>query len=142
MKRSVVAIPIVCVVLLWAAFPVMESVDDVLVLTVNPYTNGDCPAESACFAMELRNLGPWPIAIAMIDLAIYPSLIGPSVKVNWLGVKPDKFLVLMPFTGQAYVFSINLLKGLQPPDMVYVTLTANVTVLYVTRLAELHSGKR
>jgi hypothetical protein len=141
--RTVVGITILLLVLLWAIFPIfIESPDSVLALTVNPSKNSDCPAGSACFALELRNSGPWPVAIDVKDLQVYPSLIGPSVNVNWLGAGPYKFLVLMPFTGQTYVFSINILGGLLPPERVYVILTANVTVLYVSRNVVLHSGKR
>jgi hypothetical protein len=78
----------------------------------------------------------------MKELQVYPSLIGPSVNVNWLRAGPSKFLVLMPFTAQTYIFSINVLAGLLPPDGVYVILTANVTVLYVFHYVVLHSGKR
>ena len=141
-KRTVVGVLVVCVVFLWAVFPIFTSPDYVLVLTVNPSMNSDCPAGSACFALELRNRGPWPIAIDMKELQVYPSLIGPSVNVNWLGAGPNKFLVLMPFTGQTYIFSINILGGLLPPDRVYVILAANVTVLYASHHAVLHSGKR
>jgi hypothetical protein len=141
--RTVVGITILFLVLLWAIFPIfIESPDSVLALNVNASRNSDCPAGSACFTMELRNSGPWPVAIEMKDLQVYPSLIGPSVNVNWLGAGPNKFLVLMPFTGQTYTFSINILGGLLPPDRVYVILTANVTVLYVSHHVVLHSGKR
>jgi hypothetical protein len=92
--------------------------------------------------MELRNRGPWPIAIDIRELEVYPSLIGPSVNVSWLGAGPNKFLVLMPFTEQPYIFWINILGGFLPPVRVYVILTANVTVLYVSHYVVLHSGKR
>jgi hypothetical protein len=139
----VVGIIVLCVVLPWAVFPIfIENPDYVLVLTVTPSINSDCPTGSACFTLELRNRGPWPVAIDMKDLQVYPSLIGPSVNVNWLRAGPSKFLMLIPFTGQTYIFSINILGGLLPPDRVYVILTANVTVLYVSHYAVLHSGKR
>ena len=111
-------------------------------MTVNPSMNSDCPTGSACFTLELRNRGPWPIAIDIMELQFYPSLIGPSVNVNWLGPGPDKFLVLMPFTGHTYIFWIKILGGLRPPDRVYVILIANVTVLYVSHYFVVHSGKR
>jgi hypothetical protein len=92
--------------------------------------------------MELQNRGPWPITIDLIELRFYPSLIGPSVNVSWLGPGPGKFFVLMPFTGHTYTLWIGILGGLRAPDRVYAILTANVTVLYVTHYAMLHSGKR
>ena len=142
-KKAAVGIIVLCVVLPWAVFPIfIESPDYVLVLTVTPSINSDCPTGSACFTMELRNRGPWPVAIDMKELQVYPSLIGPSVNVNWLGAGPSKFLVLIPFTGHTYIFWINILGGLRPPDRVYVILTANVTVLYVSHYVVLHSGKR
>jgi hypothetical protein len=142
-SSTVIGSIILIVVLLWAVFPIfIENPDYVLALTVTPSINSDCPTGSACFTLELRNRGPWPVAIDMKELQVYPSLIGPSVNVNWLRAVPSKFLVLMPFTGQTYIFSINTLPGLLPPDRIYVILTANVTVLYVTHYAVLHSGKR
>ena len=92
--------------------------------------------------MELQDRGPWPITIDVIELQFYPSLIGPSVNVNWLGSGPGKFFVLTPFTGHTYTLWIGILGGLHPPDRVYAILTANVTVLYVTHYVVLHSGKR
>jgi hypothetical protein len=75
-------------------------------------------------------------------LQLYPSLIGPSVNVNWLGPGPGKVVVLIPFIGNTYTFSIKIMGGLHPPDRVYAILTANITVLYVSHHAVLHSGKR
>jgi hypothetical protein len=141
-KTAIYAI-VVGVALLWAIFPVfIGSADYVLALTVNPSTNSDCPAGSACFTLELRNRGPWPITLDITELQFYPSLIGPSVNVNWLGSGPEKFLILLPFTGHTYTFWIKIMGGLGPPDKVYVILTANITVLYVSHYAVLHSGKR
>ena len=142
-RRTAVGLIVVCVVLLWAVFPIfIGSPDYVLALTVNSSMSSDCPAESACFTLELRNRAPWPITIDIVELQFYPSLIGPSVNVNWLGPGPEKLLVLMPFTGQTYTFWIKIMGGLRPPDTVYVILTANVTVLYVSHYVVLHSGKR
>jgi hypothetical protein len=141
--RTIVGITVLSATLLWAVFPIfIENPDCVLALTVDSSTNSNCPAGAACFVMELRNRGPWPVAIDMKELQVYPSLIGPSVNVNWLGAGPNKLFVLMPFTGQTYIFAINILGGLLPPDRVYVILTANVTVFYVSQHVVLHSGKR
>ena len=142
-KRTVVGLMVVCVVLLWSVFPaIVEDPGYVLALTINPSVNSNCPDGSACFTMELQNRGPWPITIDLIELRFYPSLIGPSVNVSWLGPGPGKFFVLMPFTGHTYTLWIGILGGLRAPDRVYAILTANVTVLYVTHYAMLHSGKR
>jgi hypothetical protein len=142
-KRAVVGLIIVCAVLLWAVSPVfLGSPEHILTLAVNPSTNSDCPAESACFTLEFQNRGPWPIAIDTIELQFYPSLIGPSVSINWLGPEPEKDLLLMPFSGHPYIFWIKIMGGLNPPDKVYAILTANVTVLYVPHYVVLHSGKR
>lgn len=143
MKRAVVGLVIVCAVLLWAVPPIfLGSPEHVLTLVVNPSTNSDCPTNSACFTLEFQNRGPWPIAIDIIELKFYPSLIGPSVNVNYSGSGPDKSLMLMPFTGQTYTFSIKIMGGFHPPDRVYVVLAGNVTVLYVSHYVVLHSGKR
>jgi len=142
-KKAAVGLIVVCVVLVWAVFPIfIESPDYVLALTVNPSTNSDCPAGSACFTMELGNRGPWPVTIELTELQVYPSLIGPSLNVNWLGSGPGGLLVLIPFTGHTYTFWIKIMGGLRPPDRVYVILTANVTVLYISHYFVLHSGKR
>jgi hypothetical protein len=142
-KRTVVGLIIVCAVLLWAVPPVfLVSPEHVLTLAVNPSTNSDCPAESACFTLELQNRGLWPMAIDIIGLQFYPSLIGPSVSINWLGPKPEKYLMLMPFSGHTYIFWIKIMGGLNPPDKVYAILTANVTVLFVPHYVVLHSGQR
>jgi len=142
-KRTVVGLIIVCAVLLWAVSPIfLGSPDHVLTLAVNPSMNSDCPTESACFTLELQNRGPWPMAIDIIELQLYPSLIGPSVSINWLGPEPGKNLLLMPFSGHTYIFWIRIMGGLSPPDKVYAILTANVTVLYVPHYVVLHSGKR
>jgi hypothetical protein len=142
-KRNVVGLVVVCAALVWAVSPIfVGSADRVLTLTVNPSMNSDCPTGSACFMLGLQNLGPWPVAIDILELQFYPSLIGPSVNVNYLGTGPDRFLMLMPFTGQTYTFGIRIMGGFQPPDRIYVILTANITVLYVSHYAVLHSGKR
>lgn len=143
LRRTVIGLIVISIVLLWASFPILiGSPDHILVLTINPNTNSGCPNGSACFTLELRNLGPWPIVIDVIELQFYPSLIGPSVDVRWLGSGPERLLVLMPFTGHTYIFWIKIMGGLNPPDRVYVILTANVTILYVSHYAVLHSGKR
>ena len=143
MKRAVVGLMVIGAVLLWAVSPLfLGSPEHVLTLAVSPSTNSDCPTESACFTLELQNRGPWPIAIDIIELKFYPSLIGPSVNVNYSGSGPDKSLMLMPFTGQTYTFSIKIMGGFHPPDRVYVVLAGNVTVLYVSHYVVLHSGKR
>jgi hypothetical protein len=90
----------------------------------------------------LQNRGAWPVAIDIIELQFYPSLIGPSVNVSYLGTGPDRFVMLMPFTGQTYVFGIKIMGGLNPPDRIHAVLAANITVLYVSHYAVLHSGKR
>jgi hypothetical protein len=142
-RRTTVAFAVICAVLLWVVLPIfIQSPDYVLTLTVNPSTNSDCPPQSACFTLELRNRGLWPLAINITELQIYPSLIGPSVKVNWSGPGPDKPFVLTPFTGHSYTFWINIMGGLNPPNKVYAILTANVTVLYMSHYVVLHSGKR
>ena len=142
-NRTTVGLIAACVVLLWAVFPIfIESPDRVLALSANPSMNSDCPTGSACFTLELQNRGPWPIAMDIIELKFYPSLIGPSVNVNYSGSGPDKPLMLMPFTGQTYTFSIKIMGGFHPPDRVYVVLAGNVTVLYVSHYVVLHSGKR
>jgi hypothetical protein len=142
-RTAVVGLVVVCAVLLWTGSPILlGSPDRVLTLTANPSTNSDCPAESACFVLELQNRGPWPIAIDIIELHLYPSLIGPSVSINWLGPELSKNLLLMPFTGHTYIFSIKIMGGLSPPDRVYAILAANATVLYVSHYVVLHSGKR
>ena len=143
MRRTAVSLVVGCVVLLWAALPIfIPSPGSVLVLAVNPSANDDCVTESACYKLELENRGPWPVAIDIAELQVYPSLIGPSVNVNWLGSAPSRTLLLIPFTGLSYIFYIRIMGGLHSPDTVYVILTANVTILYVTKLAVLHSGKR
>ena len=142
-RRTTVGLAVICVVLLWVVLPIfIQSPDYVLALTVNPSINGECPAESACFTLELRNRAPWPIAIDIVELQIYPSLIGPSVKVNWLEPGPDKLLLLMPFALHSYTFWIKIMGGLNAPDRVYAILTAKVTVLYMSHYMVLHSGKR
>jgi hypothetical protein len=143
MKRAVVGLVIVCAVLLWAVSPIfLGSPEHVLMLAVNASTNSDCPTDSACFTLEFQNRGPWPIAINVVDLQFYPSLIGPSVSINWSGPEPGKNLMLMPFSGHTYIFWIKIMGGFGPPDKVYAILAANATVLYVPHYVVLHSGKR
>jgi hypothetical protein len=142
-RRTAVGLIVVCAVLLWVMLPIfIVSPNCVLTLAVNPSMNSDCPAGSACFTMELRNRGPWPITIDIMGLQFYPSLIGPGVNVKWLEPGPDRPLVLIPFTGHQYTFWIKIMGGLRPPDRVYVILTAKVTVLYASHYVVLHSGKR
>ena len=142
-RRAAAGLAVVCAVLLWAIFPVLVgNADYILTLTVNPSMNGDCPAESACFTLELQNRGAWATTLHIVDLQFYPSLIGPSVNVNWLGPGPENLLVLMPFTGHTYTFWIKIMGGLGPPDKVYAILTADVMMLYVSHHVVLNSGKR
>lgn len=142
-KRTTGGLIVVCIVLLWAVLPIfIQSPSYLLALAVNASMNNDCPAESACFTLELQNRGPWPITIDMIEFQFYPSLIGPAVNVNWMGPGPDKSLELMPFAGHADIFWIKIMGGLRPPDKVYVIITAKVTVLFVSHYVVLHSGKR
>jgi len=142
-RRTSICLVVVCVALLWVVLPIfIGSPDYILTLTVNPSMSSDCPTGAACFTLELRNRGPWPLAIDVVELQLYPSLIGPSVNVSWLGPEPGKLVVLIPFIGNTYTFSIKIMGGLQPPDRVYAILTANVTVLYVSHHVVLHSGKR
>jgi hypothetical protein len=142
-KRNVIGLIVVCAVLLWAVSPIfVGSPENILTLSVSSSTNSDCPTDSACFALEFQNRGPWPVAIDIVELQFYPSLIGPSVNVNYLGAGPGRILMLMPFTGQTYTFGIRIMGGLSPPDRIYVVLAANVTVLYLSHYVVLHSGKR
>ena len=142
-RRTAVGLVVICTIFLWAVFPIfIRSSDFVLVLTVKPSVNTECVTESACYKLQLENRGLWPVAIDIAELQVYPSLIGPSVNVYWLGSAPSRTLLLMPFTGLSYTFYIRIMGGLHSPDTVYVILTANVTILYVTKLAVLHSGKR
>ena len=55
-------------------------------------------------------------AIGIIELEFYPSLIGPSVKVNYLGTGPDRFLLLMQFTVKTYIFGIKIMSAFNPLD--------------------------
>ena len=142
-KRDLVGLIVVGTVLLWAATPIFAgSPDGILTLSVSSSVSSNCPAESACFTLGLQNRGPWPVAIDILELQFYPSLIGPSVNVNYLEAGPDRFLMLMPFAGQAYPFSIKIMSGFNPPDRIYVILAANVTVLYISHHVVLHSGER
>ena len=142
-RKTAVGLFVICILFLWAVFPIfIRSSDFVLVLTVKPSVDTECVTESACYKLQLENRGLWPVAIDILELQIYPSLIGPSVNVNWLGPVPGELLLLVPFAGLSYTFSIKIMGGLQPPDTVYVILSANVTILYVTQHAVLHSGKR
>jgi hypothetical protein len=142
-RRIVVGLIILCAFLAWAISPAfIASPDWILVLTVNRATNSSCPANSACFTVELRNRGPWPIVIEIVELQFYPSMIGPSVNVNWVGSGPGKSLVLLPFTGNTYTFSLGLLGGLGGPERIYAILKANIVLLYLSRDVVVHSGKR
>jgi hypothetical protein len=141
-RRIVVGLIILCAFLAWAIPPAFESPDWILVLTVKPATNSGCPTGSACFTLELRNRGPWPTVIEIVELQFYPSMIGPSVNVKWVGPGPGKNLVLLPFTGNTYTFSLGLLSGLAGPEVIYAILKANIVLLYVSRDVVLHSGKR
>ena len=142
-KAAIAGLMIVSLTAVWAVLPLfIESPDRVLVLTVTPSVYSACPTGSACFTLELRNLGPWPIIVDVIEWRFYPALIGPSVDVKWLGRMPDRRLTLMPFTAQTYEFGLGILAGLSPPERIYVTLAGYVTILYETQYVVLHSGKR
>lgn len=142
-RRTTIGLVVLCALILWAILPVfMQGPDWILVLTVNSSTNDNCPAGSACFTLELRNRGLWPISIEITELQFYPSLTGPVLSVKWVGPSPEKSLVLMPFTGSTYTFSLGLLGGLGGPDRIYAIMRANVVVLYVFRHVVVHSGKR
>ena len=142
-RRIVVGLIILCAFLAWAIPPAfIASPDWILVLTVNRATNNSCPTNSACFTVELGNRGPWPVAIEIVELQFYPSMIGPSVNVKWIGPGPGKNLVLWPFTANTYTFSLGLLGGLGGPEVIYAILKANIVLLYVSRDVVLHSGKR
>jgi hypothetical protein len=142
-RRIVVGLIILCAFLAWAMPPAfIESPDWILVLTVNRATNSGCPTNSACFSVELRNRGPWPVVIEIVELQFYPSMIGPSVDVKWIGPGPGKNLRLLPFTGNTYTFSLGLLGGLGGPQGIYAILKANIVLLYMSRYVVLHSGKR
>ncbi len=132
----------VCVVLLWALSPIfIPTPDYVLTLTITPNITSECPTGSACFTLQLQNHGPWPITVHVLELQFYPSLTGPSINVNWLGSGPDE-LLLLPFAGRTYILWIKIMEGLNPPDRVYIVLSADVTVLYMFHHTVLHSGKR
>lgn len=142
-KAAMAGLIIVSLTLLWVVLPLLvESPDRVLVLTVAPNPYPTCPSESACFTLELRNLGPWPITVDPVEWRFYPALVGPSVDVNWLDPGPAGRLTLMPFTAQTYAFALRIIAGLRAPERIYVTLAGYVTVLYITQYAILHSGKR
>jgi hypothetical protein len=142
-KRTVVGIIVLSALLLWAILPAfIEDTDWVLSLTVSPGLNSDCPTGSACFTFELRNRGLWPITVEITELQFYPSLVGPSLEVKWMGLAPETRLVLMPFGGSTYTFSLGLLGGFEGPERIYVIMKANIVVLYVSREVVLHSGKR
>ena len=142
-RRIVVGLVILCAFLAWVIPPAfVASPDWILVLTVNRATSSGCPTNSMCFAVELRNRGPWPVVIEIVQLQFYPSMIGPSVNVKWVGPGPGKNLVLLPFAANAYTFSLGLLGGLGGPEVIYAILKANIVLLYVSRDVVLHSGKR
>ena len=142
-KAAMAGLIIVSLTLLWVILPLfMESPDRVLVLTVTSDASFNCPKGSACFTLELRNLGPWPASVDIAEWRFYPALVGPSVDVNWLDPGPAGRLTLMPFTAQTYAFALKIIAGLRPPERIYVTLAGYVTVLYRTQYAILHSGKR
>ena len=142
-KRTAVGVIVLSALLLWTILPAFtETTDRILVLTVNPNTSNACPTGSACFTLEVRNHGPWPITIEITDLQFYPSLIGPSLEVKWVGLRPETGFVLMPFAGNTYIFSLGLLGGFGGPETIYVVMKANIIVLYESHEVVLHSGKR
>jgi hypothetical protein len=127
--------------LLWTILPAfVGSTDWILALTVNSNMSA-CPTGSACFTLELRNHGPWPVTIEIAELQFYPSLVGPSIEVKWVGLGPQTRLVLMPFAGNTYTFSLGLLGGFGGPERMYVIMKATIVVLYESREVVLHSGK-
>jgi hypothetical protein len=141
-KRTTVGVVVLSALLLWTILPAfVGSTDWILALTVNPNMSA-CPTGSACFTLELRNHGPWPVTIEITELQFYPSLVGPSIEVKWVGLGPQIRLVLMPFAGDTYTFSLGLLGGLSGPERMYVIMKANIVVLYESREVVLHSGKR
>jgi hypothetical protein len=142
-KRTAIGVIVLSALLLWAILPAfIESTDWILVLTANPSMSSDCPTGSACFTLELRNHGPWPLTIEITELQFYPSLAGPSLEVKWVGLGPEARLVLMPFAGNTYTFSLGLLGGFGGPERIYVIMKANIVVLYESHEVVLHSGKR
>jgi len=130
------------VLLVWVILPAFMKPGWILVMAVNPSMNCGCPTGSACFTLELRNRGPWPIAIDIAELQFYPSLLGPSLDVKWVGAGPEKSLAFLPFAGNTYTFSLGVLGGLGGPERIYVIMSANVVVLYASHEVVLHSGKR
>jgi hypothetical protein len=80
--------------------------------------------------------------IEIVELQFYPSMIGPSVNVKWVGSGPGKNIALLPFTGDTYTFSLGLLGGLGGPERIYAIMKANIVLLYVSHNVILHSGKR
>jgi hypothetical protein len=142
-KRTAVGVIVLSVLLLWTILPAfIETTDWLLVLTVNPSMISDCPTGSACFTFELQNRGPWPVTIEITELQFYPSLVGPSLEVKWVGLRPEGHFLLMPFAGSTYTFSLGLLGGFGGPEKIYVIMKANIVVLYESREVVLHSGKR
>jgi len=141
-KAAVAGLIIVSMAVFWAVLPLYVGSDHVLALTVTRNEYPTCPSGSACFTLEVRNLGPWPVTVDVVEWRFYPALIGPSVNVNWLGRMPDRRFSLMPFTAQTYGFGLGIITGLSPPERIYVTLAGYVTILYRTQYVVLHSGKR
>jgi len=142
-KAAVAGLIIMCMTALWVVVPLfIGSADHVLALSVTRNAYPTCPTGSACFTLELRNLGPWPITVDIIEWRFYPALIGPSVDVKWLARMPERQLTLMPFTALTYGFRLTIMAGLSPPERIYVTLAGYVTVLYRTLYVVLHSEKR
>jgi len=142
-KATIAGLIVMSLALLWVVLPLfIESPDRVLALNVTRNASSNCPTGSACFTVELRNLGPWPVTVDIAEWRFYPALIGPSVDVNWLGPRPDRRVILMPFTGDTYGFGLTIIGGLRPPERIYATLAGYVTLLYRTQYVVLHSGKR
>ena len=142
-KRAAVGVIVLSALLAWTILPAfIESTDWLLALTASPSMSSECPTGSACFTFELRNRGPWPITIEITELQFYPSLVGPSIEVKWVGLGPEARLILMPFAGSVYTFSLGLLGGFGGPERIYVIMKASIVVLYESREVVLHSGKR
>ena len=132
-----------CVALLWATAPIfIQNPNYVLAMTVNSNTTDECNAGAACYEVRFLNRGLWPIAVDIIKIEIYPSLIGPSITVEWQNQAPEGHLMLTPFAEQSYAFSIRIMGGMHPPETIYVIATADVTILYVLHRTVMHTGER
>lgn len=73
----------------------------------------DPPVRHTIDPLEVRNLGPRPVTVDIVEWRFYSALIGPSADVNWLGPGPDGRLTLMRFTAQTYGFGLRVIPGLK-----------------------------